>query len=70
MEKSINCILNKLVSAQLNPGYTSGEGSSTLTANELFQMLPYMAIPMLLVLIGGLYCISLYRKRGLNNQPS
>lgn len=60
MEKSISCFLNQLVNAQLNPGYVEGANG---TASDVFNMLPYMAIPLLLVLIGGLYCISLYRKR-------
>ncbi|WP_157986422.1 hypothetical protein [Chitinophaga alhagiae] len=63
MEKSLTCFLNKLVSAQLNPGYATGEYSGPATG-DLLQMLPYVAVPALLVLIAGLYCISIYRKRG------
>lgn len=64
MEKSLTCFLNKLVSAQLSPGYISGEHGGP-AAGDLFQMLPYVAVPALLVLIVGLYCINLYRKKGL-----
>lgn len=65
MEKSLSCFVNKMMGAQLSPGYLPGEGGSSLSAYDLFNMLPYLAIPLLLVLIGGLYFISLYRTRGL-----
>ena len=63
MEKSLSCFLNQLMNTQLNPGYAA-DGN---IAGELFNMLPYLAIPVLVVLIGGLYCISLYRKRELKH---
>jgi hypothetical protein len=67
MENSISCFLNKLINAQLNPGSISGEGGGSPSASDLFQMLPYMAIPTLLVMIGGLYMISIYRRKRLKN---
>ncbi len=59
--------MNQLMNAQLNPGYSADGNGYSPTANELFNMLPYMAIPVLLVLIGGLYFINLYRKRELKH---
>ncbi len=65
MEKSISCFAHKLLDAGLNAGHSSGVGSN-LTGGDLFELLPYMVIPMLVVLIGGLYLINFYRKRRLS----
>lgn len=65
MEKSVSCIISQLINTQLNPSYATGESGGSPTANDVFNMLPYMAIPLLLVLIAGLYFISLYRKKGV-----
>lgn len=66
MKSSLSCFLNKLINAQLNPGSMSGAGDPSPSASDLFQMLPYMAIPMLLVMIAGLYAISVYRKKRIH----
>lgn len=65
MEKSFSCLVNRLLDVQLLAGNQPQEKSIQQTGFAMFELLPYMAIPLLVVMIGGLYFISLYRKRSL-----
>ncbi|MGX5818357.1 hypothetical protein ACWKWU_09190 [Chitinophaga lutea] len=61
METSFYCVASKLMSGL--PGLTGGRPGEPLDMADLFGMLPYFAVPMLIVLIGGLFAISQYQSR-------
>jgi hypothetical protein len=63
MEKSFSCLVNRLLDVQLLAGNQPQGKDIQQSGFAMFELLPYMAIPMLVVMIGGLYFISLYRKR-------
>jgi hypothetical protein len=57
MEGSFSCFMNKWMEMPLQSGQ-----SLRHTGWDMMEMIPYMAIPLLLVLIAGLYLIDLHRK--------
>ncbi|SIO43670.1 hypothetical protein [Chitinophaga niabensis] len=66
MEKSFSCLVNRLLDVQLLAGNHPEGKSMQQSGFDLFELLPYMAVPLLVVMIGGLYVINSYRKRTLN----
>jgi hypothetical protein len=66
MEKSFSCLVNRLLDVQLLAGNQPQGKSIRQSGFDLFELLPYMAVPLLVVMIGGLYFINAYRKRSLN----
>ncbi|MRG46294.1 hypothetical protein GFS24_14320 [Chitinophaga sp. SYP-B3965] len=65
MEKSFSCLVNRLLDVQLFAGNPPQGKSIQQSGSAMMELLPYMAVPLLVVMIGGLYFISLYRKRSL-----
>lgn len=63
MEKSFSCLVNRLLDVQLLAGNQPQGKSMQQSGFDMFELLPYMAVPLLVVMIGGLYFISLYRKK-------
>ncbi len=66
MEKSFSCLVNRLLDVQLLAGNQPQGKGIQQSGFDLFELLPYMAVPLLVVMIGGLYFINSYRKRTLN----
>lgn len=58
MEKSLSCFMNRLMEVPLY----SGQGFR-YSGWDMIEVLPYMAIPLLLVLFAGLYFMSLSRRK-------
>lgn len=70
MEKSFSCFVNLLLDVQLFAGNQPHGKSLQQSGSDMFELLPYMAIPILVVMIGGLYFISLYRKKLSRNSAT
>lgn len=58
MEKSLSCFMNRLMEVPLYSGQ-----DFRYSGWDMIEILPYMAIPLLLVLFAGLYFMSLSRRK-------
>lgn len=61
MEKSFSCFMNRLMEVPLY----SGEGFR-YSGWAMMDIIPWMAVPLLLVLFAGLYFMSLSRRKQLH----
>lgn len=58
MENSFSCFVNRLIEVPLY----AGQGFS-YSGWDVMQIIPWMALPLLLVLFAGLYFMSLTRRK-------
>ena len=70
MEKSFSCFVNRLLDLHLFAGNQPHGKSLQQSGSDMFELLPYMAIPLLVVMIGGLYFMSLYRRKLSGNSTT
>lgn len=70
MEKSFSCFVNRLLDVHLFAGSQPHGRSMQQSGADMLELLPYMVIPLLVVMIGGLYFMSLYRKKVSGNSAT